>query len=423
MYPLIVIGVSLILLVILLRLKVRMGRSMLAAALTAAVLLKVTPGMFASALAEEWQDVAFGQAGWYDRLGKTTPWLVITLSSLLIFVNVLGKIMQEVGLSDRIAPAMSRLFRSRRLALSAIPMLMGLLPTPGGIMLSAPLIKAPGEQMGVSAPRLAAINFFFRHVWESVWPLFPAVPLIQGLVGVSAWQIFRFNIVILVVSVISGVIFMLLPSLPGARDKTLQKSTYRESIKTFLQALWPIILTAILWVTLGLPPVVGILISIFILFFIYHVPSSRAKEIFRTTCNIDHFLLVLGALMFRLNLNAASAVVEITDFLRTIHMPELVIIFILPCLVGFLTGLSMPAVATTVPLLLVFIGTGAEAKLELQRLAYAGVICGWLISPIHLCYAMSMSYFNASYGRIFAYVIGPTLCIAGTAFYLAWRAV
>ncbi|MBN2211350.1 MAG: DUF401 family protein [Sedimentisphaerales bacterium] len=399
-----------------------MGLSMLIASVLSGVLLLVTPKELAAALATEWRDVAFGTAGWYDRLGKTTPWLVVTLSSLLIFVNALGQIMQEIGLSGRIAPAMQRLFRSRRLALAAIPALMGLLPTPGGIMLSAPLIKTPGEQMGVSNSRLAAINFFFRHVWESVWPLFPAVPLIQGLVGVSAWQIFRYNVVILIVAVISGVIFMLLPALPGERQQFTQKASYRESIKTFMQALWPIILTATLWVTLGLPPVVGILISIFILIFAYRIPSPRAKEIFKATCKPDHFLLVLGALMFRLNLNAADAVQVIAKFLTDAHMPVIAIIFILPFIVGFLTGLSMPAVATTVPLLLVFIGTGDEAILALERLAYAGVICGWLISPIHLCFALSMSYFKAPYLRLLAWVIGPVICIAAVTLYLAWRA-
>ena len=36
-----------------------------------------------------------------------------------------------------------------------------------------------GDHVGVKRSRLAAINFFFRHQWEPVWPLYPAVPLVQ----------------------------------------------------------------------------------------------------------------------------------------------------------------------------------------------------------------------------------------------------
>ncbi len=91
--------------------------------------------------------------------------------------------MGQIGLSARLVPAMHGLFRSRRVALAAIPLVMGLLPTPGGIMLSAPMVREAGDKMGVERSRVAAINFFFRHQWEPIWPLFPAVPLIVTMLS------------------------------------------------------------------------------------------------------------------------------------------------------------------------------------------------------------------------------------------------
>ena len=81
-------------------------------------------------------------------------------------------------------------------------------------------------------------------------------------------------------------------------------------------------------------------------------------------------------------------------------------------LVGFLTGLTMPSVAITFPFLMPFIGTGAEAKVGLETLAFAGLVCGLLTTPVHLCMALSASYFETSLAKILVRVIGPVLFIA-----------
>ena len=161
-------ALALTLLVVLLRFKVRLGRSMLLSSIALAILLRVTPGEFWHTVVDEWHN---------KPLNQTTGYLFLTLTVLVISVNVLGLAMKETGVSQRLVPALHGLFRSRRFALAAIPMMMGMLPTPGGIMLSAPMVRDLGDRVGVERSRLAAINFFFRHQWESVWPLFPAVPL------------------------------------------------------------------------------------------------------------------------------------------------------------------------------------------------------------------------------------------------------
>ena len=168
MYALGVILVSLAVLVGLLRLKIKIGLAMVIAAGLLAVLLGVTPGRMWNRLAAEWQG---------GSLTRTTPYLFVSLTSLLLLVNVVGEAMTQIGLSARLVPAMQGLFRSRRAGLAAIPLLMGTLPTPGGIMLSAPMVREAGDKIGIARSRTAAINFFFRHQWEPVWPLSRRFPL------------------------------------------------------------------------------------------------------------------------------------------------------------------------------------------------------------------------------------------------------
>jgi hypothetical protein len=176
MYAFMTIIMSLAALIALLRLKVKVGLAMVISACILAALLGVWPWDAGRALIEEWRT---------ESLTNTTGYLFVSLTALVLLVNVIGAAMEEIGISKQLVPAMHGLFRSRRFALAMIPMLMGMLPTPGGIMLSAPMVREAGDKIGVERSRLAAINFLFRHQMEPVWPLYPVIPLVQSLLGVS----------------------------------------------------------------------------------------------------------------------------------------------------------------------------------------------------------------------------------------------
>ena len=123
-------------------------------------------------------------------------------------------------------------------------------------------------------------------------------------------------------------------------------------------------------------------------------------------------LLILGAMLFKLNIEASGAVVAVVDFLISISLPPAILIFFLPFLVVLLTGLSLTTVAITFPFLIPFLGTGSEARLGLQTLAFSGIVCGLAISPIHLCLALSASYFQTSLPRIVASMAGAIILVA-----------
>ena len=79
----------------------------------------------------------------------------------------------------------------------------------------------------------------------------------------------------------------------------------------------------------------------------------------------------------------------------------------------------MPTVAMTFPFLIPFIGTGPEAKLGLETLAFAGIVCGLAISPIHLCLALSASYFQTPLPRIVISMAGPVILVAAAGILMA----
>jgi len=391
-------------LVTLLRVKVKIGAAMVISACLLSLLLGVWPWDVGRALAVEWHS---------KPLTQTTGYLFISLTALVLLVNVIGAAMEEIGLSGRLIPAMQGLFKSRRFALAMIPMMMGLLPTPGGIMLSAPMVREAGDKIGVERSRLAAINFLFRHQWEPVWPLFPVVPFIQSLLGISALTLFCYHIVLSGAGIVGGIIVLLMFGIPPKRPEHQQvKRHISHNLRDFLHAFWPIAFTAGLYVAFDLPPAIGIFLAIIGLLMIHKVPFKRWLSVFKAAREPDMVLLIFGALFFKLNLETSGAIGSVVEFFTSAHVPPGVLLFFLPMLVSFTTGVNMPTVAITYPFLIAFIGTGSEVKMGLEALAFSGVLFGLWLTPVHLCIALSASYFQTSLLKIIFKLLLPTAGVA-----------
>ncbi len=411
MYELFCMGLALAVFVVLLHCKIRLGRAMILSAVMLGILLAVWPGQLYRVFLEEWQT---------KPLDQTTGYLFVTLTLLVNLVNVMGLAMKETGISQKLVLSLQNLFKSRRMAMITIPLLMGLLPTPGGIMLSAPMVRDLADSIGVNRKRSAAINFFFRHQWESVWPLFPAVPLIQGMLGISAAAMISRNILITVFGLVGGALFLLLADIPPRGQQEQIQETWVYSLKTFLHAFWPIALVAGLYMTLNINPAIGILISLALFGIIYKISPVRWGKLCKQGFEADFVWLILGALLFKLNLQAGDSVGAVVRFFTQIHMPVWILLFVLPMIVAALTGLTMPTVAITFPLLIPFIGTGAHAHIGLQTLAFSGLLCGLYLTPVHLCLSLSASYFKAPLGKIIWLLIGPISFIAAAGILAAW---
>jgi integral membrane protein (TIGR00529 family) len=272
----------------------------------------------------------------------------------------------------------------------------------------------------VERSRVAAINFFFRHQWEPVWPLFPAVPLIVTMLRVPAARIVGYHAALSIAGIIGGVVFLLLFGIPPRRAEHMENGAGLGShAKDFAHALWPILFTAALYVGLDVPPAVGVFLAILGLLLLHRVHVRRWGGIFKAAREPDMVLLLFGALWFKLNLEAGGAIGDVVGFFDQIHMPMLLVLFLVPFLVSFSTGVTTPTVAITYPFLMPYICGSGGVSLGLETLAFAGVVFGLAVSPIHLCLALSASYFNAPLSRIILKVLPPALCVAAAGLAMA----
>jgi integral membrane protein (TIGR00529 family) len=272
----------------------------------------------------------------------------------------------------------------------------------------------------VERSRVAAINFFFRHQWEPVWPLFPAVPLIVNMLHVPAAHLVGHHAALTLAGILGGVVFLLLVGIPPRRAEHMEaKAGLGSHARDFVHAFWPIVFTAVLYIGLNVPPAIAVFLAIIGLLLLHRVDVHRWPGIFRAAKEPDMALLLFGALWFKLNLEASGAIGSVVAFFQQMHMPPLLVLFLLPFLVSFSTGVTTPTVAITYPFLLPFIRTESGMRLGMETLAFAGVVFGLAISPIHLCLALSASYFNAPLPRIVLKVLPAALCVAAAGFAVA----
>ncbi|MHC4529570.1 MAG: DUF401 family protein, partial [Planctomycetota bacterium] len=282
-----------------------------------------------------------------------------------------------------------------------------------------PMVRDLGDQIGIERSRSAAVNFWFRHQWETVWPLFPAVPLIQSMLGISALTLISHNFAIMLSGTLGGVIFLLFFGMPPRSRQRVHHNSLGRNLRDFAHAFWPIALVGVLYVGLSLSPAIGLLPAVILFLVIHKVPLRRWAKIFKSGLAVDFLLLVLGALLFKLNLQAGQAIGSVVEFLTQMRVAGPVLIFLLPMIVAFLTGVTMPTVAITFPFLIPFIGTGPQTNVALQTLAFSGLMCGVLCTPVHLCVALSASYFEAPLTKIIVKLLGPLAFIAAAGILMA----
>ena len=93
--------------------------------------------------------------------------------------------LRKSGCLAGMVEALSRMFASRRFTLAVMPAFLGLLPSVGGARFSAPIVQEASKGFDATPEDKAAINFWFRHIFEFSSPLVPGMILACGIAGVK----------------------------------------------------------------------------------------------------------------------------------------------------------------------------------------------------------------------------------------------
>lgn len=344
----------------------------------------------------------------------------LDLAGAVFLVLLLGELMRRTQAMERMAAALQVVVPDSRIVLALMPTLIGLLPMLGGAMFSAPMVNEIGAQLDLTPSRKMYINYWFRHSMEYIFPLYSSLLMVSALLGVSVYAFVRVSWPLTVAALLGGVIW----GLRGIRQERRPNDGRSKRAAWFdlLASIWPILLVILVVVVLQLNMLVSLAVIDVLFIIVKRIGPGQWREVLARSFPIPTFSSIFGVMVFKQVLQDAGAVEQIPQALNLLGLPPLIVAFVVPMLVGLVTGTAAAAMALSLPLVApLFIGLPIEA-LASGVWMFVGCFSGILLSPMHLCLALTHNYFGASWGALYKALLPSVGVIVVTAVGIVlWR--
>ena len=326
-------------------------------------------------------------------------------------------VLREKKILDAMMDFSKGLFRGKRALIASMPLLIGTLPAMGGAYFSAPMVEEASKGMGLPAEQRGFLNYWFRHPWEHVLPLYPGIVLAGAVTGIKLGPLMFSNLPYALGVAATGCLFGFKgigdapcapdASLRGGKGKKKEKEKRQETFKGLLSFL-PIFSILCLVIIFGVEFQWAILAALAGLFVFYRYNPREVWKVVKGSFSMDVLLLIAGVMVFKQVLVSSGAVANLGGFLAGEGIPLMVLLSVLPFLAGLLTGHTMAFVGATFPLLMALPGGGV---LHAISFAFACGFLGVLLSPVHICLILSREYFKADLWGIYKRTIPAALVI------------
>lgn len=367
---------------------------------------------------------------------STSIGLLLTVTLLL----TLSEAMRQTGRMERLVTLIQSFVRRPAFTLAALPALIGLLPMPGGAVFSAPMVRQAAQGSELDGNMLSAINYWWRHIWEHWWPLYPGVILAMSLTNSDLLTFAFFQIPLGIFMVVGGVLLFRATPPELFRQSPAPPPAIKRQI---LMALAPIGLVLMMWAVGGVlikylmphlvngglsqgglsflekfaPLILGLVGSVVYTVWDKPFPFKRLGRLALSRESVPLLGLVLSVMVYQSMLKEVNAAGAISRELGVLHVPVTLVVILLPFIAGLLTGVAFGFVGVSFPLVLSLVESLPDhpAMRPYVVLAYACGHLGMMLSPLHLCYVVSNRYFNATFGATLRILAWPLILVTGSA--------
>lgn len=335
-----------------------------------------------------------------------------TLFLFLVFLEIefFSMQMAESGTMKRIV-AIVRDHLDRRKAMAVLPALVGLLPMPGGAMFSAPLVDNCDENNENDPLLKAKINYWFRHLWEYWWPMFPGVLLAIELSKLDTMQFILLQLPMSFFSALVGYFFLLKKVRGNYETKATRfdRTTINELLK--LSAPIAVIIFVYMLVKIGiprlcainkyLPMTIGILCGITLLQFTNPIGIRSWIKILSAKSIYMMILLVYGVILYGSLIegklpDGTPVAAKIAAEIAATGIPQTALFVAIPFICGLSTGVAIAFVGASFPIIMGMIGANPSLGTLLCTtfIAYGSGYAGMILSPVHVCLIVSNEHFK-----------------------------
>ena len=336
---------------------------------------------------------------------------ILLLGIAVGIISLIGGVLERSGLMEGL---FKNLRLKRKLFLIFGPAFLGMLPMPGGALLSAPLVLRAGED--ISDKQYTAINVWFRHALILIYPL-GALLITSKMANLYLYKALLYLIPGFLLMIILGWIFLLkgikgnLPTQKHLNYKALFTPIgiiiAAPLIHLFLMTLFPGILTEI---TL----IIGVSVSLILATILGKMKPSDLIPVIKKMKPLKYFFIIIGMFLF-LNIFEAS---NMSAIIAKIAISKSFTIVFIAAFLGFVTGRVQMSFAIVLPIFYSRFGTDAMSYL-LFAIMFFSTFMGYIVSPIHPCVSVSLEFFGSSLKGFYIKLFWPAFISLTTAFIIS----
>ena len=329
-------------------------------------------------------------------LNSVTIKLILALS----FIRIFEMILREHDVLTGMMTGVKAIFRNRKMVTISMPLLIGLIPSVGGAYFSAPMVAEATRDMKITPEEKGFINYWFRHPWEYILPLYPGILLASAVSKIELHTLITVNLSYAVLLVLTGFMF----SMRGLKGVVQAGSFSEKGLWSFVPISTVLFLVLVLHVELHYALIA--MVAILFLFYRYKVKSILAA--LRHGFSLELIILIVGVMFFKEAMENSGAVNNLSSFFMREGIPVSPVLFLLPFITGMLTGLTVGFVGSTFPLIISLAG---NASIGAISFAFASGFLGVLLSPTHICLILTREYFKADLWGIYKMMIPGSVII------------
>lgn len=395
MIVLIKIAFVITLLLVLIRLKLDLGLALFVNSLLIALLFGMT-------------FEAMIKSVWAGAVSRET----LELAGIIILVLYLGEFLQRSGAFRAMVDSLKNVVHDDRLILAIPSAFIGLLPMMAGAMLGAPIVDEAGRRWDLTPPWKTFYNYWFRHIWEYWWPLYLNVILAAAIFQVPIKRISLFQFPFTLVALAAGLV-ILFSNVSRLPKENRDGKSWKDVLRIF-SSIWPIILTILLIFLLRMDMLLALALSSLLTQLLARLPKAERLTIIRESLSLKIVWLIVALMIFKKVLETSGALDSVVRVISPHGFSAYFLLFAAPFFVGLLTGVNQAFVAISFPLLIPIIGR-ENPDMVLMTFAYVSGFAGILLSPAHLCLALTADYFKADMKDVYRILIWPVAVIFAAA--------
>ena len=329
----------------------------------------------------------------------------VLLATGMAFIPVLGTMMEESG---QINSLVKGLRINKAIITGMAPSLIGLLPVPGGALISAPIVKQTAHELSDS--KKCGVNVWCRHLLFLVYPASTGLIITTTLANLDIYIAILYLLPSFSLSVILAYLYYLRPIKGKIVNGQGESVKREEAMKGFLIIIATPIVDLIFRLLYGLMRfgvenlslVLGVATSLFLSLYWGKFSASKMPKIIKKAKPWNLFLFMIS-IFFYLNIFLASGLSELVVSYN-LHPTILLVFFGFG--LGYITGRTQVPLTILIPIYMGTYGLASMSPLAYSVAMFATHI-GYLLSPIHPCLSVTLDYFGTTYGKTFKAMLVP----------------